>query len=54
MRGPNLRLLDPLRDVQLTPPAGYCRVCGGELNVYELDLYDGLCEECRKEEEQID
>lgn len=49
-------LKPPLRDEQETPPSGYCRVCGGELYGEELDLYDGICEECWevKEEEQND
>ena len=37
--------LDPLRDVQLNEPCGWCSECGNELYPYNRD---GICEKCRE------
>lgn len=37
--------LDPLRDIQETPPVGTCAQCGCELYAYDVG---NLCEKCSK------
>lgn len=36
-----------LLDREMAPVVGRCLCCGAEIyNITELDLHDGLCEEC--------